>query len=191
MIKCFSTLAKAIDPCQQAQIRLQNHKSRLASALDHAASAKVALKARIDAGDLDLSPAMSYILETEESSRKDQEHSTMTLRAFGGPLSKLRSAYKDMEADIRFTEAIKDSVGAGLPAPWPDRLATIFGASGPDLATRLGFLPPGQTPSVMTNSIVEAIGELRSLSQRSDRNVQEILGHGIDRLEAMLEEVEA
>ena len=43
----------------------------------------------------------------------------------------------------------------------------------------------------MTNSIVEAISELRSLSLRSDRNVQEILGHGIDRLEAMLEEVEA
>lgn len=191
MIKCFSKLAKAIEPCRRAQIRLQNQKARLANALEQAALAKVALKAHIDAGELDLSPALSYILETEGTAQRDQEHSTATLRALGGPLSNLVSAYEEMEADVRLIETLREEADAlGLPVPWPERLATIFGASGPDLESRLGFLPPGGDPAEVADAIVEAIGGLRTLLLRSDGRVQEILAHGIDRLEAMLDEVE-
>lgn len=190
-IKCFSTLGKAIEPCRQAQIRLQNQKARLASALECAALAKVVLKARIDAGELDLSPALSYILETEGTSQRDQEQSMTTLRALGEPLSNLVSAYEEMEADIRFIEALKEKENSlGLPAPWPERLAIIFGASGPNLESRLGFLPPGDDAARVADAIIEAIGDLRALSLRSEGKVQGVLAHGIDRLEAMLDEVE-
>ena len=136
MIKAFSVLSKAWEPCQIAAGRLRNHKNRLIQLLEDAEQSSGALAEMIASGADQLQPVRRYIEETRQTVAHDLRSAGEALRSLGEIVLTIKDAYDDMDADLRMLERV-DQAQSELGEEWTRKLRALFGYGGPSFVDRV------------------------------------------------------
>jgi len=182
MIKAFSVLAKAWEPCQIASARLRNYKVRLSNLLIEAEESSGCLAEQIARGLSDLVPVQNYIAATRQLAEDDLKKSADALRDLGEAQLRLRDAYEDMNADVKMLEFVdrhKDGLGDGIA----HRLRCLFGYRGPEIMARIRpWQSRPETPPSM-DDIQVAISDIRKLKTSAKGELRQAFDHAETRLE--------
>lgn len=189
MIKAFSVLSKALDPCQVGARRLRNHKIEYTRLLDGAQEAMASLSEYATA-DAALAPVQHYLEETRTIVEDDLRRASKTLRKLDELALTIQDAFEDMNADLQMLEVI-DASHEELGDEWARSLRYLFGFAGPELTTRISPLLESQPDSEALDVIEHTIGEMRRLAMRSRGQVRNVAEHGVARLEYIADWLEA
>ena len=181
MIKFFSVLSKAWEPCQIALGRLRQFKQSFESL---GASAKQNLAA-LDNAPLDNSEQdqslTGFITKTghliDQQLRLTEEVSS----ALESHVISLADAFVDMQADIGALETI-DKYPTDFEQLPLDLLKSVCGADGPDLQERARALIDNSNPLAATESVIEKV---RQANSGAKQRIQGALEHLVMRLEQL------
>ena len=182
MIKAFSVLAKAWEPCQIASARLRNYKVRLSNLITEAKESDGCLAEQIARGHTNLLPTQNYIAATRQLVEDDLKKSAYALRELGEAQLHLRDAYEDMNADVKMLEFVDEhmqELGDGIA----HRLRCLFGYRGPEILARI---QPWQSRPEVPPSMVDiqvAISEIRKLRALAKGELRKAFDHAEIRLE--------
>ena len=182
MIKAFSVLAKAWEPCQIASSRLRNYKMGLSQLLSDADQSSGCLAEQIACGMSELIPVQSYILATRRLAEDDLRKSANALRDLGEAQLRLRDAYEDMNADVKMLEFV-DRHKDMLEDSVAHRLRCLFGYRGPEIVDRIRpwqsrpDLPPTK------DDIQIAISDIRKMRSSAKGELRQAFDHAETRLE--------
>lgn len=181
MIKAFSILAKAWEPCQIANTRLRNHKLRFGRLLEDARRAGESLSQQGELAATDLAPIQCYLDETRELVEVDLKTASDALRQLGETTIEVQDAYQDMDADVGMLERLGQQT-LGISETLVGKLRYLFGYGGPEIAKRIAPLAAG--PDVAgIDHVLSALGELRRALPSSQGDAKLVLEHAILRLE--------
>lgn len=184
VIKIFSVLSKARDSCGIADIKLRNLKTRLAGILQNAATSQAALAERIQRGDSDLRPVQEYVQTSLNTVECDLESASETLRLLGKAVLEVEDAYQEMDADFKYLEQL-EAKGNGLTPEIADVLSTLFGRDGATMVDRLSFFRRNGKETVRIADLDAAIARLKHIQIGGKRELSEMAGHAISRLETI------
>lgn len=188
VIKAFSLLAKAWEPCQIAQTRLRNQKVSLAEALERAGDLVELLESRISAGDAALTPVLDYVRTSRSAVQREVEDVGELLRRISDAVLPIQDAYDDMNGDLKALE-ILDSKAGELEPETLRQLRALFGHNGPDLQSRLAAADASVGNAV---AVIEAsIAKYRRLEREWPRDLRPVAEHAVARLEQMADALEA
>jgi len=182
MIKAFSVLSKAWEPCQAANISLRNHKVRYTRLLDAAQDAVQGLAKHPSKDNATYAPVRRYVEETRTIVEQDLRRASEILRNLGEAVVRIQDGYDDMNADLRMLEALECNE-SDIGLEWVRILRHLFGYGGPEIAARIAPLVNKAQSRDPADAVEQAIGHFRSTRLRSRLPVREILDHAINRLE--------
>lgn len=182
MIKAFSLLAKAWEPCQIASSRLRNHKIRIDGLLAEADAARSCLEEQISAGVSALIPVREYIEVTRSLVEEDLRSSATTLRKLGEAQLQLKDPYEDMNADMQMLELLEKH-WSQIGQKTGIRLRCLFGFRGPDVNSRIQLESTEGDTSITFDQVQLAICEVRGLQATSNSILKPIFEHAETRLE--------
>lgn len=181
MIKAFSVLSKALEPCQIGSRRLRNHKVESSRLMDGAQAAMTSLS-RYATADATLAPVRQYLEETRSIVQDDLRRASETLRKLDELAVTVHDAYGDMNADLQMLELI-DANEDELGSEWARALRHLFGFAGPELNARIRPLLESTGDEDATDVIEDTIGEMRRLLMRSKGSIWKVAEHAVARLE--------
>jgi hypothetical protein len=188
MIKVFSVLSKALEPCQVGSRRLRNHKVEYSRLLDGAQSAMASLSQHATS-DATLAPVRRYLEETRSIVEDDLRRASETLRKLDELAVTIQDAYGDMNADLQMLELI-DANHEELGVEWARSLRHLFGFAGPELKARISPLLESKPDSEALDVIEQTIGDMRRLLMRSKGQVRNVAEHAVARLEQIADWLE-
>lgn len=188
VIKAFSLLAKAWEPCQIAQTRLRNKKVSLAEAMERTDGLVSLLESRISAGDAALETVRDYVRATRSTVAREVEVIGNLLRQLSDAVLPVQDAYDGMNADLKAMEGL-DSKAAECDSETLRQLRGLFGHNGPDLESRVAAID-GLTGNAVA-SIEESIARYRRLGREWPRELRFIAERAVARLEQMADALEA
>lgn len=190
MIKAFSVLSKALEPCGIASRRLRNHKIQYSRLLDGAQAAMTSLSRHAPSEASAEEPIRRYLVETRSIVEDDLQRASETLRNLDEVAVTIQDAYGDMNADLQMLELL-DTNHEELGDEWTRWLRHLFGFGGPDVNARIAPLLESNRDTKSVDLIEQTIGHLRRRLVRSKDPVRNILTHAVSRLEQIADWLEA
>lgn len=187
VIKTFSLLAKALEPCQIAQSRLRNQKLTLSDSLQRLGELGRMLESRIATGDSELSAVSDYMQATRSAVEREVDQVSALLTQLSSVVLPVHDAYQDMEADLAALETL-DSANERLGSETAQELRTLFGYRGPDIASRLAGIN-GADGSPL-DLIEVAIAKYRRLAFGFTGDLRRLCEHAVARLEQIADTIE-
>ncbi|NMC20718.1 MAG: hypothetical protein GYA33_09900 [Thermogutta sp.] len=188
MIKAFSLLAKALDPCEEAAVRLRNHKRRYSRLLDAAEDAirrLDGLSASVDA----VTPIRRYLDETRSLVEKDLRDAAAALRKLDEAKVLLKDGFDDMQNDLRML-ALLDEHGELVGDEWARVLRHVFGYAGPEIDARLGPLRALANAGDDLAAVMWGIGQIRERWGGCGGDLGRLIQHALSRLEQIADDLE-
>ena len=184
VIKMFSVLSKARNSCGIADVRLRNHKTRLTRIVQNAGATQSVLAERINQGDAALRPVQEYVQTSLKTVELDLENASETLRLLGKAVLEVESVHQEMDADLKYLEGLQND-GSDLTPEMTDLLATLFGRNGAALVDRLSFFSRNGKETVQLADLDAVIEQLNRIQVKAKRELSDMAGHGISRLETI------
>jgi hypothetical protein len=190
MIKAFSILSRAWEPCQIASARLRNYKNRISRLLEEADESLRALAEAVAGGAAALEPVLHYVEETRRTVEQDLRQASESLRRLGEGLLTIKDAYDDMEADLRMLEQI-DGVRAEIGDEWFHILRALFGYGGPAVVDRTAPLRLAGQAATRLEDIEQALDQARKRQARLGAEGRKLFEHALLRLQQIADLLEA
>ncbi|HBJ38798.1 MAG TPA: hypothetical protein DDZ51_29435 [Planctomycetaceae bacterium] len=188
-LKLLSTVAKAWEPCQIAQLRLRNRRTEVGELLASSKEMLSLLQERIKLGDDDLKAVEHYVEKTQEALHREHVSLSGVLKSLSFQTSQLKNVYDDFVADLNGLELIATPKADALAANEKLELQALFGSKGTAASCRLSpFLADGKAP---IDCIEIAIGKFSSMHARAKNELKQVLEHGVSRLEQLADHIES
>jgi len=89
-----------------------------------------------------------------------------------------------MDADLKYLEGLQND-GSDLTPEMTDLLATLFGRNGAALVDRLSFFSRNGKETVQLADLDAVIEQLNRIQVKAKRELSDMAGHGISRLETI------
>ena len=188
MIKAFSLLAKAIEPCRIAAVRLRNHKRRYTHLLD-AAHRAIDQVSSLPVTAAVIGPVQRYLDETRDLVEGDLRTAAETLRRLDMATGLLDDSYQAMNNDLLMLETLEQTE-LPLGDDWSKALRHLFGFAGPEIQARLAPLRAMSEAGDDLQAVEWAIGELRRHWGRHRGEIARVLEHALSRLEQIADDLE-
>ena len=181
LIKAFSVLSKAWEPCQIASSRLRNYKRSRQDLLNDAVDAVDEL----NVGGVNLAKVRLYLKESRISVEDDLQRATSLLRRLDERTESLRDLHAGLDADLKLLGYI-DSTENRIDEKWAERLRCLFGGRGLSLKHRANWLCIGTATEPSFAAANEAIVELRRRLHNSGSAEYEAYEHAVFRIEQIV-----
>jgi len=188
MIKAFSLLAKALDPCEVAAVRLRNHKRRYSQLLDGAQEAIRGLDA-LSVSAAAVTPIRRYLEETRTLVENDLRNAAVALRQLDEAKVLLQDGFDDMQNDLRML-ALLDEQSEQLGDDWARVLRHVFGYAGPEMDARLGPLRALADSGDDLAAVEWGIGRIRQRWAGCGGELGRLIKHALSRLEQIADDLE-
>ena len=188
MIKMFSVLSKAWDPCNLAQARFRASKITLGENLENTEKILEILQNRIKSGDIPLQTVLDYVKDSGVSLTESFHRNSNTLKKIGDAAIKIKDAFDDMNNDIQMLDILdeqEDKIDNNLL----DSLKSILGFYGADMESRLKRLT-GNESQIDIELVETKLGELSNMQFSYKGDIGKVISHAISRLEQMADILE-
>jgi hypothetical protein len=207
IIKAFSILSKAWEPCRIANGELRNYKNRKQRLLDGAEQSAAALSTAIKENAEGLESVRAYVEETRRVVQADVREATKTLHQLDTHVVSVKDMFDDMQSDLRMLELL-DADAIAIDALWIERLRNLFGFRGHTVEDRIGRIsePVAATADTKEDSLTKkttdknatdrmatlnaVFDELHEHSMRAKPDIRKIFDHAIKRLEQIADYLE-
>ena len=174
MIKHFSVLSKARDPCQIALGRLRQHEKLLLNVSAQAAQCRELIDESAP------KVLLAYVEQTESITQTELESVHSINEELEAYVIRLTDTFSDMEADLEAIKTLDDiAFDSDLPL---DTLRRVCGAFGPEIENRSSSF--AQFPDAVS-AILDTLELVRRTQLGADRNLKDCLEHLVIRLEQL------
>jgi hypothetical protein len=174
MIKHFSVLSKAWDPCQIALGRLRQHEKLLLNVSAQAAQCRELIDESAS------KVLLAYVEQTESITQTELESVHSINEELEAYVIRLTDTFSDMQADLKALETL-DDIASDSELPL-DTLRRVCGAFGPEIENRSSSF--AQFPDAVS-AILDTLELVRRTQLGADRNLKDCLEHLVIRLEQL------
>ncbi len=188
-LKVLSTVAKAWEPCQLAQLRLRQRRMQTGEQLASSRGIVSLIADRVQQGDEDLAAVQNYVLTTQEALRREHQALTDLLNAVSHEVTGLKTIYDDYVGDLAGLEWLGGFDSSSIAGDERKLLESIFGGKGTSVAERLSTLRQGSESAL--DAVEEAIEFFSNRRHRSRGETKVMLAHAIVRLEQLANQLES
>ena len=189
MIKMFSILSKAWEPCQIAQTKLRDYKNELAENLTNNRYVLELLENRVDNGDVPLKTAIDYIESSKTSIDDAFRKTAITLKKIGDVSINIKDAFDNMNNDIKMIDIIENNL-KNIDEKTCKSIKYILGYYGSDITSRLSYIEKFDIENPNIDCLEDELENFLQLEATFRGEMREVLSHTATRLEDILNVIE-
>lgn len=188
MIRAFSVLTKALDPCQEAAVRLRNHKRQCSQLLEQAQDAIRQLN-NLSIPDAAIIPIRRYLETTRSLVENDLHQVAVTLQKVDRERLLLQDSFEDMHNDL-WALAMLEERGQWFGDEWNRVLRYLFGYAGPEINVRLGPLRDLAGVGDDLSAALWGIAQIRQRWSWCPGDLGRLVKHALARLQQLADDRE-
>jgi len=185
MIKMFSVLSKAWEPCQIAQTKLRVYKNELAENITNNQYVLELLENRVENGDAPLKIAIDYIQNSKTSIDDAFRKTAITLKKIGEVSINIKDAFDNMNNDIKMIDIIENNL-KNIDENTCKTIKYILGYYGSDITSRLSYIENFDIKNRNIDCLEDELENFIQLATEFRGEEREVLKHTATRLEDIL-----
>jgi hypothetical protein len=186
MIKFFSVISKAWEPCQTSLGRLRQFQQKFEHLHDSAENNLAILDGESPSEKEDMQPLADYVAQTGDLIKQQLELTEEVSTALESHIVSLTDAFTDMQADIDALEVLDQYPGDFDELP-VNMLKCVCGANGPGIDERAEQLLGKSNSLAETEQLIE---QVRHVSFTARQRVKPALEHLVTRFEQLADHFE-
>ena len=182
LIKSFTILNKALEPCRKAQLRLHRGINDHKEQQKKAENSVMILEQAISHGANYLEPVFDFIKRAQGTLRKDLESCLQIKRELSALSSRVQANFEFIDRDIAVLHTIDQHINE-ISHDEVRELRTVLGCYGFSIHERVACY--GDISSFKQSTIEERIDYWRDMTLMAGREFRKVLNHVIARLEQL------